>query len=110
MNDEEYVRLCLGGRPEMFRHLVVLYESALIKHLTGRLRDPNEAAEAAQEAIVRSYFALSRLKKAASFFPWLLGIADRVASEVRRRRRLQADLRLTLTLAPAPGPARSLRE
>jgi DNA-directed RNA polymerase specialized sigma24 family protein len=58
MNDEEYVRLCLGGRPEMFRHLVVRYEAALIKHLTGRLGDANEAAEAAQEAIVRSYFAL----------------------------------------------------
>ena len=92
MNDEEYVRLCLGGRPEMFRHLVVRYESALIKHLTGRLRDPNEAAEAAQESIVRSYFALSRLKKAGSFFPWLLGIADRVAREVRRAHRRRPTL------------------
>ncbi len=87
MTDEEYVQLCLGGRPEMFRQLVLRYESALIKHLAGRLGDENEAAEAAQEALVRSYFALPRLKKAGSFFPWLLGIADRVAREVRRARR-----------------------
>jgi RNA polymerase sigma-70 factor (ECF subfamily) len=87
MTDEEYVRLCLGGRPEMFRQLIERYESALFKHLTGRLGDANEAAEAAQEAMVRSYFALPRLKKAGSFFPWLLGIADRVAREVRRARR-----------------------
>jgi RNA polymerase sigma-70 factor (ECF subfamily) len=87
MTDEEYVRLCLGGRSEIFRHLVSRYEFALIKHLTGRLGDENEAAEAAQEAMVRSYFALPRLKKAGSFFPWLLGIADRVALEVRRARR-----------------------
>ncbi len=39
MTDEEYVRLCLGGNPEMFRHLVMRYESVLIKHLIGRLGD-----------------------------------------------------------------------
>jgi RNA polymerase sigma-70 factor, ECF subfamily len=87
MTDEECVRLSRGGRPEMFRHLVVRYESALIKHLAGRLGDPDEAAEAAQEAMVRAYFALPKLRKAGSFFPWLLGIADRVAREARRARR-----------------------
>ena len=87
MTDEDYVRLCLGGRPEMFRQLVIRYESALIRHLAERLGDGNEAAEAAQEAMVRAYFALPRLKKAGSYFPWLLGIADRVAREMRRARR-----------------------
>ena len=87
MTDEEYVRLCLGGRADVFRQLVIRYESAVIKHLTVQLGDEHEAAEAAQETMVRSYFALPRLKKAASFFPWLLGIADRVAREVRRARR-----------------------
>jgi RNA polymerase sigma-70 factor, ECF subfamily len=87
MTDEECVRLSLGGRPEMFRHLVVRYESALIKHVAGRLGDPVEAAEAAQEAMVRAYFALPKLRKAESFFPWLLGIADRVVREARRARR-----------------------
>jgi RNA polymerase sigma-70 factor, ECF subfamily len=87
MTDEEYVRLCLGGSPEMFRPLVMRYELALIQHLTGRLGDENEAAEAAQEAMVRCYFSLPKLKKAGSFFPWLLGIADRVAQEMRRTRR-----------------------
>jgi RNA polymerase sigma-70 factor (ECF subfamily) len=87
MTDEEYVRLCVGGRPEMFRHLVERYESALLRHLTGRLGDEDEAAEAAQETMVRAFFALPRLRKAGSFFPWLLGIADRVVREMRRARR-----------------------
>jgi RNA polymerase sigma-70 factor (ECF subfamily) len=34
--------------------------------------------------LVRAYFALSDLRKPASFFSWLLGIADRVAKETRR--------------------------
>jgi RNA polymerase sigma-70 factor (ECF subfamily) len=71
----------------MFRHLVTRYESALIKHLAGRLGHGEEAAEAAQEAMTRAYFGLSKLKKAGSFFPWLLGIADRVAREISRARR-----------------------
>jgi RNA polymerase sigma-70 factor, ECF subfamily len=71
----------------MFRHLVMRYEAPLIKHLVRRLGDENEAVEAAQETMVRAYFALPKLKKAESFFPWLLGIADRVGQEMRRARR-----------------------
>jgi RNA polymerase sigma-70 factor, ECF subfamily len=71
----------------MFRHLVMRYEGPLIKHLVRRLGDENEAVEAAQETMVRAYFTLPKLKKAESFFPWLLGIADRVAQEMRRARR-----------------------
>jgi len=48
------------------------------------LGNAEEATEAAQETFVRAYFALSELRKPASFFSWLLGIADRVAKETRR--------------------------
>jgi RNA polymerase sigma-70 factor (ECF subfamily) len=104
MTDEEYVRLCVGGRPEMFRHLVERYESALFKHLIGRLGDEDEAAEAAQESLVRAYFALPRLEKAGSFFPWLLGIADRVAREMRRARRRHPTSLDAGVVSAVPGP------
>jgi DNA-directed RNA polymerase specialized sigma24 family protein len=64
MTDKECIRLCLGGRPEIFRHLVTRYESALIKHLAGRLGNADDAVEAAQEAMVRAYFALPKLRNA----------------------------------------------
>jgi RNA polymerase sigma-70 factor, ECF subfamily len=70
----------------VFRHLVMRYEAPLIKHLVRRLGDENDAVEAAQETMVRAYFALPKLRNAESFFPWLLGIADRVAQEMRRTR------------------------
>ena len=82
--DKECVRLCLDGHPEMFRHLVLRYEVPLLKHLTGRLGNEVEAAEAAQETMVRAYCNLRGLKKAASFYAWLLGIANRVAMESHR--------------------------
>lgn len=87
--DTECVRLCLNGHPEVFRHLVTRYERALTNYLFGRLGTEDEAVEAAQEAMVRAYFALSKLEKPEVFFPWLLGIADRVAKEaIRKRRRI----------------------
>jgi RNA polymerase sigma-70 factor (ECF subfamily) len=42
-----------------------------------------EAEDAAQEAFVKAYFALSRFRKGAPFRPWLLRI---VANEARNRR------------------------
>ena len=75
--DKEYVRLCLDGHPEVFGSLVERYHPALLSYLSGRLRDREKADEMDQEAWVRSYFALNRLKKAESFFSWLLGIARR---------------------------------
>ncbi|OJW21004.1 MAG: hypothetical protein BGO49_30095 [Planctomycetales bacterium 71-10] len=85
--DEDCVRMCRDGRPEAFRHLVGRYEAPLRAFLVARLDDRDEASEAAQEAFVRAYFALPRLKRPESFWSWLLGIADRVAMESRRRRR-----------------------
>ena len=82
--DQECVRLCLNGDPEMFRHLVLRYEVPLLKHLVGRLGNEVEAGEAAQETMVRAYSNLRSLKKAESFYAWLFGIANRVALESNR--------------------------
>jgi len=107
--DEDYVRMCRDGRPEAFRYLVGRYEAPLHAFLLARLEDREEAAEAAQEAFVRAYFALPRLKCPEVFSSWLLGIADRVARESRRRRRRaprQPELASleTLEARPEPGP------
>ena len=46
----------------------------------------NSSEDTAQEAFVRAYFSLDKLKKQDSFFSWLLGIANRVAKEEQRNR------------------------
>ncbi len=84
-NDKYYVERCLDGHPDDFRHLVQRYQSMLIANLTGQLGNHDRAEEAAQETLVRAYFHMNRLKKPNSFFSWLLGIANRVAKEQRRK-------------------------
>ena len=82
--DEQCVRSCLDNQPAAFRHLVERYQSPLRRCLYARLGNAEEATEAAQETFVRAYFALPELRKPASFFSWLLGIAERVAKETHR--------------------------
>jgi RNA polymerase sigma-70 factor, ECF subfamily len=85
--DEQCIRDCLDGHPEIFRHLVSRHQDALMGYLRGRLPNEEEAAEAAQETFVRAYFSLRSLLKPGSFPAWLLGIANRVAKETLRARR-----------------------
>jgi RNA polymerase sigma-70 factor (ECF subfamily) len=93
-SDAECVAACRGDCPEAFRQLVERHQAALFRYLRGRLGNVEAAAEAAQESLVRAYFALGQLRKPDAFFCWLLGIADRVAKEMQRaasRRRAGAE-------------------
>lgn len=82
--DRYYIERCLDGHSDDFRYLVRRYQAILLAHLAGQLGNRDKAEEAAQEALVRAYFGLEKLKKRDSFFSWLLGIANRVAKEQRR--------------------------
>ena len=74
--DKHYIERCLDGHPDDFRHLVRSYQTPLLAYLAGCLGNSDIAEETAQEAFVRAYFSLDKLKKQDSFFSWLLGIAQ----------------------------------
>jgi len=88
-NDKFYVERCLDGHPDDFRYLVRRYQAILLANLAGKLGDRDGAEEAAQEALVRAYFNMGKLKKPDSFFSWLLGIADNIAKEHQRKEQIQ---------------------
>lgn len=88
-SDQYYIERCLDGYPDDFRFLVRRYQAVLLAHLAGKLGDRHMAEETAQEALVRAYFGMDKLRKPESFFSWLLGIADRVAKEQQRNERMR---------------------
>ncbi len=90
--DAECVRLCLNGHPEAFGDLVHRYQAPLVRYLTGRVGNEEEAVEVAQETVVRAWCTLRKLKKPESFHCWLLGIAGRVAKETQRKRRRRGQI------------------
>ena len=101
-DDRDCVRLCLDSHPDAYRCLVERYQATLVAHLTGRLGNRDQAEDAAQETFVRAFFSLQKLEKPESFFPWLLGIARRVAQEFRRdERRHRGPRRPVYEAAPA---------
>ena len=83
--DRNWVERCQDGHPEDFRHLVDRYGGAVLAYVRGRLDEGADPEGAAQEALVRAFFALPRLRKPESFPAWILGIAHRVTQEVRRK-------------------------
>jgi RNA polymerase sigma factor (sigma-70 family) len=87
--DKYYIERCLDGHPDDFRYLVRRYQAVLLAHLAGKLGNKDRADEAAQEAFVRAYFNMGKLKRPDSFFPWLLGISDHVAKEHQRKEQIQ---------------------
>jgi len=91
-SDQYYIEQCLNGHPDEFRCLVRRYQAALSAYLAGSLGNRSAAEEATQETFVRAYFGLSELKKRESFYPWLLGIANRVSKEQLRNHEQLADL------------------
>lgn len=84
-SDKFYVERCLDGHPDDYRYLVRRYQAALVEGLTHRLKNRERAEETAQEAFVRAWFNLGKLKKPDSFLSWLMGIAHRVAKEFQRK-------------------------
>lgn len=101
--DNDYVKMSLNGHPQGYEQLVRRYQRPLLSYLSGRLGDLERAEEAAQESFVRAFFALRKLKKADSFFPWLFGIANRVAWEQQRNERQHREvIRLSPTKSVTP--------
>lgn len=73
-----------------FDELVRRHESHLVRllqHLLGRA----EAEDVAQEAFVRAYLALDRIRAGAAFWPWLRTIATRLAYNRRRDQKTRRD-------------------
>jgi len=104
-NDTYYIERCLDGHPDDYRYIVRRYQAVLLAHLAGKLGSKDKAEEAAQESLVRAYFNMNKLKRPGSFYSWLLGIADRVAKEHRRKEQLQRQREVIRSFsAEAAGP------
>ncbi len=86
LSDQDCILRCRNGSPEDYRLLVERYQGPVFAFVSARLGDRTLAAEAAEEALVRAFFALHKLRNPAAFHAWLLGIAGRVALEFQRAR------------------------
>ncbi len=104
MTDAELVVLARLGDKEAFGHLVERYQQMAQHIAMGMLADEDTASELAQEALLRAYLSLGRLRNEESFRSWLYGIVLNVCRSYLR------DQRPSCTLGkPWPGACISTR-
>ena len=115
MTDEELVALARAGDADAFDQLVVRHQAGAYRAALAALRSPQDAEEAAQDALIRAWSSLGRFRGDSSFRTWLLTIVWNCA--LSRRRSVVRWLRRTAPLDEAaglpegaPGPYREARD
>ena len=99
--DNEEIKYCLDGHPEIYENLVKRYQGPLLNYLTGKTGSEEQAEEIAQETFIRAFFKLNKLKKPDSYNAWLSGIANRVLQNQQRSER-QRDRNLRKLIVGTP--------
>ncbi|UCH34015.1 MAG: RNA polymerase sigma factor [Armatimonadota bacterium] len=101
-SDSELVARTLAGDQRAFGELVARYRHAVLGVAFHRVGDFENARDVAQEAFLKAYTGLPKLRKPESFASWLYHIADLTALEVARRPRREVLLPPDEMLTAAP--------
>lgn len=90
--DRDIVELLQGGRHEAaFERLAERYERKVYRLCCSIMRDPDQAADAAQESLLRVWKALASYDQRASLSTWIYTITrNRCLTAIDRRRELDS--------------------
>jgi RNA polymerase sigma-70 factor (ECF subfamily) len=111
--DAQLVRRILAGEADLYRQVVVRYETRLLAYLARMLGDPELARDVTQDTFVSAYASLGqwRAEPGASLGPWLYRIATNLGLNASRARRRRGDAQSSLMeLANHPDAERSLED
>lgn len=97
--DAELVNDVLDGEKQAFAILVKRYERPVRAVALDVLGDFHSATDAAQDAFVKAYQELGRLRKPEAFGPWLMKITHRCALDSARRKPKEAQLETKIAAA-----------
>ena len=121
--DAAWVRAVLAGDRDAFGQLVETYQRVALGTAYRLLSNSDDAQEVVQDAFLKAYRSLDRLKDPCRFGPWLLRIVSNLSLNARRSRRSgtvaldeqqgldgAAGGRDRATSAPSPGQQAEGRE
>ncbi len=92
--DAAWVREAIAGDTEAFGRLVTEYQRRAVAVAYRILGNRDDAVDVAQEAFLRAYRSLDKLKEQARFGPWLMRIVSNQALNARRSRKTGATVEL----------------
>ena len=91
MSEQNAIRLCLKHRdPAGFEFLVGQYKREAYYHAHALLGNEADAADACQDAFLRAFEAMPRLKTLDRFYPWFYRILRNVCLNMLDRRKTRS--------------------
>ncbi len=100
--DGELVRRALDGDREAFCALVERHEGWVRNLMAARLRRWQDVEEGAQECFVKAFSSLGDLRVPEAFRGWLRSTAERVSTDLVRRKPPRLELRAEAVSPPPP--------
>lgn len=102
LDETSLIQRIQGGDLTAYEELVRRYEDAAFRTAYLVLRDPDDAADATQEAFVRAYRGIGGFKMGRQFRPWFLRIVVNQALNMQKakQRRTAAAERLSADQRP----------
>jgi RNA polymerase sigma factor (sigma-70 family) len=87
-DDNELVRLVLGGNQQAYARLVDKYKGKIFAYLYRMIGQKQDAQDLAQEVFTKAYFQLGKFQQERNFSAWLYRVAaNHCLDELRRRKR-----------------------
>lgn len=87
MQENEWIEKCRNGDTEAFSCLAQLYERKMLNFAFRILRDPHEAEDAVQEALLKAYRKIDTFSEDASFSTWVFTILNHVCLDIIRKKK-----------------------
>ena len=106
--EAELIRRVCGGEPQAFEELLRPYERLVYATAISIMRNPSDAEEVAQEAVLKAFSKLSSFRGESKFSTWLVQITYNEARMKLRKERQH--LYESIDSAPARSRRRVLSE
>ncbi len=97
MDERELVRRAAEGDEAAFEALIMPHWEPLTRLCLHILTDPDEAADAAQETIIKAWRGLAAFRADAAFSTWLYRLATNACTDALRRRKRTRAVSLSQT-------------
>lgn len=85
LQEQKWVKAARGGDQDAFEQLVLAYQKRVFALTLRMCGNPEDAAEAAQEAFLAAWQGLGAFREEASFSTWLYRLASNACVDLLRR-------------------------
>ncbi|RST61551.1 RNA polymerase sigma factor [Siminovitchia terrae] len=86
----QWVQEVLSGNKQAYSHIINKYKNQLYATILGMTRNPHDAQDLVQEALIKVYYQLGKYDNRGSFASWIYRVAiNHCMDEFRKKRHIE---------------------